>query len=243
MGETRTAVTTSKVIQANLTRFSGGNDRSLSVEWNCTGGRWLGTGWRGPACPSLCLTVVFDWRVGGVGLQAAVKNQQIIEAIGKMGREELAALALAIQARIDELERDKGELYLTLHKGEWYATMPPQPDGRRRVITKLGPKLSPAAALKQAREKPPEMEAFELPKSDAARIKTNQPDRVGWWEDGRGNRRYYDRPAHDQARSLWRKGHDLANHPLAIALGLTCRGVEKLVKLEADGYRLVLPES
>lgn len=160
-----------------------------------------------------------------------------------MGKEELQALAAAIQARLEELERDKGELYLTLHKGEWYATMPPQPDGRRRIVARLGPKLSPAAALKQAKEPAPDIAAFELPKVEAAKIKAHQPDKVGWWEDNKGNRRYYDRPAHDQARALWRKGHDLANHPLAIALGLTCGGVEKLIQLEAAGYRLVLPES
>jgi hypothetical protein len=172
-----------------------------------------------------------------------VTDQQVVrEAIGKMGGEELATLAQVIQARLEELERDKGELYLTSHKGEWYATSPPQPDGRRRIIAKLGPKLTPAAALKQAREKAPEIESFELPKLQAAQLKEKEPGKVGWWEDKQRNRHYYDQPAYNQARALWKKGHDLANHPLAMAFGLTCGGVEKLIQLEAAGYRLVLPE-
>jgi hypothetical protein len=170
-------------------------------------------------------------------------SRDILQEIANLtDKDQLAAIARAVECRLEELERNKGELCILLHKGEWYATAPPAPDGRRRVVAKLGPKLSPAAVLKQAKEPAPAMEAFELSRPEANRIKEKEPDKVGWWEDGRGNRRYYDQPAYNQARALWKKGHDLANHPLALAYGLSREGVAKLVGLEAAGYRLALPD-
>lgn len=156
-------------------------------------------------------------------------------------KEQLSAVIQAAQARLDEVAKGKGELHLVLRKGEWVATTPPV-NGRRKVIARLGLKLAPAAAFQLAQEKSPEMADYELPKVEAATQRQQEPDKIGWWQDEAGNRRYYDRPAYDQHKAAWQKRHELANDPLALAYGLSGEAIEELRQLQAEGYQLVLQE-
>lgn len=170
------------------------------------------------------------------------KKNAILEQIGRLNdKAQLAAVIQAAQARLEELEKGKGEIHLILRKGEWVAATPPV-NGRRKTIAKLGPKLSPAVVLELAAEKSPEKADFEIPKLEGAAQRQQEPDRVGWWEDEGGNRRYYDRPAYDEAKAAFDQRHQLANDPLALAYGLSGEAVAKLRQLEAEGYRLVLQE-
>jgi hypothetical protein len=173
--------------------------------------------------------------------QPAKKNT-ILDQIGRLNdKEQLTAILQAAQARLEALEKGQKEVHLALRKGEWVATTPPV-NGRRKTIAKLGPKLSPAAVLEVAAEKSPEKADFELPKIEGATQRQQEPDKVSWWEDEGGNRRYYDRPAYDQVKAAWDKRNKLANDPLALAYGLSGEAVEKLRQLEAEGYRLVWQE-
>ena len=167
------------------------------------------------------------------------KKNAILDQIGRLtDKEQLTAVIQTAQARLEEMTKGKGEIHLILRKGEWVAATPPV-NGRRKTIAKLGPKLSPAAVLAVAAEPAPEKADFELPKVEGATQRQQEPDRISWWEDEEGNRRYYDRPAYDQVKAAWDKRNKLANDPLALAYGLSGEAIEKLRQLEAEGYRLV----
>src|SRR5690606_1169489 len=109
---------------------------------------------------------------------------------------------------------------------------------------KLGPPLSPAAALRQATKPAPAPSDFEIPKDLAKKRMQNDPGGVGWWEiDGQiASRRYYELEPYHAARSAWHEHHKLASDPIALAYHLPVDCVKKVRDLEAEGFTIQLPE-
>lgn len=157
-------------------------------------------------------------------------------------KDDLQTIAHAIQKRLAELEKQKGILKLTLIDGVWYALGVEAEDGKKPGIT-LGRQLSLAESLKQAREPRPTMQQFELLPKEAKAYRDRDPSCVGWWYDnGSHVPKFYHIPRFDEANGKWKRQNELAHDPVAMAYRLSVEGMEKLKRLENEGYKIDYPE-
>lgn len=158
-------------------------------------------------------------------------------------KDDLQTIAQAVTKRLDELSRRKGSLYLELIDGIWYA-LELGNDGERKGVT-LGKQLTMSQALKQARVKQPVIQDFEVTPKQAAELRKQNPERVGWWHDSDNQHhliRYYDIPPYQAAIAKWKRDHDLAHDPLAMVFRMSIETVQKLRELEGAGYEIVYPD-
>jgi hypothetical protein len=133
--------------------------------------------------------------------------------------------------------KNKPVLQLQLKENIWYAV------GGGHTF-KLGPVGTTSQILADRKERKPSPSQFALTPSQAQALKAQNPELVGWVDtDGaRAQRTYYNMPEYDKAVRAWHKRQILANDDRMLLLRLSLEAVYHLHKLEAQGYRVLLPE-
>lgn len=168
--------------------------------------------------------------------------QKIIKYIDQLkDKDELEKIASAAISRIEELNKHRGELHLELIDGYWYAVEPGQGERKGR---QLGKQLTMTETLKQAREKQPTIQDFEVTPEQAKELRKIDPERVGWWHDSTKNNyntRYYDIPPYQEAAARWKQNNALAHDPVAITYRMSIETIRKLRALEEMGFEIIYP--
>lgn len=169
----------------------------------------------------------------------------IIEHIKQLNDKiQLQVIITTAKNRLEELENQKGKVFLVLKGDSWYAVLPP--DSENRVREKLlCYRLTPSQVLKQAKPKPPQQEDFEIPAEDALKLQRTNTQDVGWWEEminGKEVRRFFLFHDYKVKEAEYKETYKLGNDTVALTYGLTIEAIKRLRYLEQLGYEIVLPD-
>jgi hypothetical protein len=143
--------------------------------------------------------------------------------------------------RLARIEKSGGELHLKISENKWYLHNPVHPS----EPIPLCERMNPVKVLERSRQQPPTASKFKIPyKEGERRRQTAERNDIGWYEDPDAPKghNYYEVVPFQKARAEWRKWQPLAHDPLAVALGLTVKAMEKIRKLEEMGYEIIPPK-
>jgi hypothetical protein len=165
------------------------------------------------------------------------REQRILAGIGRISDPDLLqAIVQTAQDRLGQLQQQRPRVTITF-QGETVWAQISGPDGEEKQ-QRLGDRLTAAAALENAATPPPHAADYELTSAQAHQIRQRDRERVGWWEDDAGQRRYYDVPAHDAARKEWHAISTAARDPRALAYRLPMGVIQAIQKWEGDGWEV-----